>query len=75
MGCVGALRVSSAGGLVGCTVEDLGKGVAKDWWQLFDLVAAWRFVPLDVWLGLGAQQPVKLCIDVQDGVLIIMRAG
>lgn len=51
------------------------KGVAKDWWPLFDLVAAWRFVPLDVWLGLGAQQPVKLCIDVQDGVLIIMRAG
>src|SRR5258708_3935670 len=53
------------------TVEDLDDGVSEDWWQIFDLVAAWRFVASGVWFRLGAQQAVKLCVDVQDGILIV----
>ncbi len=56
------------------TVEDLGKGVSQDWWQFCDLVAAWRFVASDVWWRLGAEQAVELCVDVQNGILIVMRA-
>jgi hypothetical protein len=56
------------------TVEDLDDLVSEDWGQIFDLVAAWRFGASGVRFRLGAQQPVKLCIDVQDGILIVVRA-
>jgi hypothetical protein len=56
------------------TVEDLGKGVSQDWWQFSDLVAAWRFVASGVWQRLGTQQAIELCVDVQDGILIVVRA-
>jgi hypothetical protein len=56
------------------TVEDLDDGVSEDWRQILDLLAARRFIASGVWFGLGAQQPVKLCVDVQDGILIVVRA-
>jgi hypothetical protein len=57
------------------TVEDLDDVVSEDWRQIFDLVAAWRFVASGVWFRLSAQQAIRLCVDVQDGILIVVRAG
>jgi hypothetical protein len=55
-------------------IEDLGQSLAQNRRQVLDLVAAWRLVSSGVWWRLGTNQTVKLCIDVQGGVLIIVRA-
>ena len=55
-------------------VEDLGKGVSQDWRQFCDFVAAWWLGSSGVWWRPGAQQAVELRVDVQDGIVIVMRA-
>jgi hypothetical protein len=55
-------------------IEDLGQSLAQNRRQVLDLVAAWRLVPSGVWWRLGTNQTVELCIYVQGGVLIIVRA-
>ena len=56
-------------------VEDLGKGVSQDWWQFCDFVAAWWLGSSGVWWRPVVQQAVEFCLDVQDGIVIVMRAG
>jgi hypothetical protein len=43
-------------------------------WRFARFFTAGRLVSPGAWFGLDAQQAVKLAIDIQDGVLAVMRA-
>jgi hypothetical protein len=55
------------------SIKDLGKGVPQHSRLAAGRIAAWRLVSPGVRQRLYADKSVQLCVDVQEGILVVVR--